>query len=96
MIIKKELLFYNYKSIRNIKKSKRYIRTNYQLFGGCLTATECMRVLQLSKSTFYRYLAQIKDEHLIESCSNDSVIEKDTSLAEIREKVKQYHISKNN
>lgn len=80
---------------RKAKRAKRYIRSNYKLFGGCLTATECMRILQLSKSTFYRYLAQIKEDCHFNAPTSDDMEKSFTSLKEIQEKVKQYHINKN-
>lgn len=80
---------------RKAKRAKRYIRSNYKLFGGCLTATECMRILQLSKSTFYRYLAQIKEDCHFNAPVCDDTEKSFTSLKEIQEKVKQYHINKN-
>lgn len=80
---------------RKAKRAKRYIRSNYKLFGGCLTATECMRILQLSKSTFYRYLAQIKEDCPFNAPACDDTEKSFTSLKEIQEKVKQYHINKN-
>lgn len=80
---------------RKAKRAKRYIRSNYKLFGGCLTATECMRILQLSKSTFYRYLAQIKEDCPFNAPACDDTEKSSTSLKEIQEKVKQHHINKN-
>lgn len=44
------------------KRSKRIIRKYYKLFGGPLTATECFKVAQITKGTFYRYLTQMREE----------------------------------
>lgn len=78
---------------RRAKRAKRYIKANYIGFGGCLTATECMRAAQITKSTFYRYLAQINNnKSLMVKCnSNDT---SDVSLSELHEKVKMFHIQK--
>ena len=78
---------------KKAKKAKRYIRANYKLFGGCLTATECMRAAQVTKTTFYRYLAEIKKEKGIETVEPLFHEPCTLSLDEIREKVKQHHIN---
>lgn len=78
---------------KKAKKAKRYIRANYKLFGGCLTATECMRAAQITKTTFYRYLNEIKKEKGIETVEPQSHEPCTLSLEEIREKVKQHHIN---
>jgi DNA invertase Pin-like site-specific DNA recombinase len=78
---------------KKAKKAKRYIRANYKPFGGCLTATECMRAAQITKTTFYRYLAEIKKEKGIDSAEIPSHESCSLSLKEIREKVKQHHIN---
>ena len=44
------------------KRAKRIIRKYYKLFGGELTATQCYTLAKITKSTFYRYLEQIKEE----------------------------------
>ena len=85
---------------RKMKRAKRYIRSNYKDLGGCLTATECMRAAQITKSTFYRYLNQLReedkkkgiiwpDEILIEDLSKCKL-----SAEEIRNKVKEFYRSK--
>lgn len=73
------------------KNAIRYIKSNYELFGGCLTATECMRITQITKSTFYRYIDEIKKDPNITIKETTSHID-ETSLESIREKVKQHHI----
>jgi len=44
------------------KRAKRIIRNRYKLLGGCLSATECYTLAQITKSTFYRYLEQMREE----------------------------------
>lgn len=46
------------KSIRVKKKIKK----RYEEFGGDLTATECFKCFNISKSTFYRYVKEIEEE----------------------------------
>ena len=79
---------------RKSKKAKRYIKANYKMFGGCLTATECMRVAQITKSTFYRYLEQIKGEYNITTQELKQNPVSDLTIKEINEKVKLFHIEK--
>lgn len=67
------------------KRAKRIIRNHYKLLGGELTATQCYTLAQITKSTFYRYLDEMRqedkkkgifwsDEELAETvCSNDSL-----------------------
>ena len=43
-------------------KAKRKIKRLYKEFGGSLTATECMRVCQISKQSFYTYVSEIIKE----------------------------------
>lgn len=82
---------------RKMKKAMRCIRRNYILFGGCLTATECMRAAQVTRSTFYRYLNQMREED-----RKKGVIWKDEALVddinaldltdeEIKLKIKNYY-----
>ena len=47
---------------KRMKKAKRRIRRLYKLFGGPLSATDTIRAIQVTKSTFYRYLEQMRDE----------------------------------
>ena len=44
------------------KRAKRIIRNHYELFGGELTATQCFTLAQITKSTFYRYLDEMREE----------------------------------
>lgn len=41
---------------KKMKNSKRRIRKLYKLFGGPLSASDTIRAIQVTKSTFYRYL----------------------------------------
>ncbi len=43
-------------------KAKKKIRKHYKGFGGELSATECMRICQISKMSFYSYLKDLKNE----------------------------------
>lgn len=47
---------------RKAKRAKRIIRNHYELLGGELTATQCITLAQITKSTFYRYLAEMRQE----------------------------------
>lgn len=44
------------------KRAKRIIRKHYKLLGGELTATQCYTLAQVTKSTFYRYLNEMREE----------------------------------
>ena len=44
------------------KRAKRVIRKLFIPFGGPLTATQCYKVANITKSTFYRYIKQIIEE----------------------------------
>ena len=44
------------------KRAKRIIRKHFKLFGGELTATQCYTIAQITKSTFYRYLQEMREE----------------------------------
>ena len=44
------------------KRAKRIIRRHFKLFGGELTATQCYTIAQITKSTFYRYLQEMREE----------------------------------
>ncbi len=44
------------------KRAKRIIRKHFKLFGGELTATQCFTLAQITKSTFYRYLQEMREE----------------------------------
>lgn len=47
---------------RKAKRAKRIIRNHYELLGGELTATQCYTLAQITKSTFYRYLTEMRQE----------------------------------
>ena len=47
---------------KKAKRAKRIIRKHYELFGGELTATQCFTLAQITKSTFYRYLEEMRKE----------------------------------
>lgn len=47
---------------RKAKRAKRIIRNHYELLGGELTATQCITLAQITKSTFYRYLTEMRQE----------------------------------
>ena len=42
-------------------KTKKFIRDHYELLGGELTATQCIHAMQISKSTFYRYIDEMRE-----------------------------------
>lgn len=44
------------------RKAVRKIKSYYLKYGGPVTATDCMKLCEISKSTFYRYIQQIDDE----------------------------------
>lgn len=46
-------------------RAKRIIRHYYKAFGGELSAVECYTLAQVTKSTFYRYLSQMREEDKI-------------------------------
>ena len=80
---------------RKSKRAKRIIRKHYKLFGGGLTATQCFTLAQITKSTFYRYLEEMRMEDRAKG-----IIWKDEALAEeadnltreeIIEKIKQFN-----
>lgn len=43
-------------------KAKKLIRQHYELIDGALTATQCIDMLKISKSTFYRYVKEMYEE----------------------------------
>ena len=47
---------------RKAKRAKRIIRNHYELLGGELTATQCYTLAQITKSTFYRDLTEMRQE----------------------------------
>lgn len=76
------------------KKAKKYIRANYKACGGFLTATECMRVIGVTKSTFYRYINEMREEDRANGIIwLDDVDDTDCKLTkeEIENKVKEHY-----
>lgn len=61
---------------KKAKRAKRIIRRHYKLFGGELTATQCFTIAQITKSTFYRYLQEMREED-----REKGIIWKDEDLA---------------
>ena len=59
------------------KRAKRIIRKHYKLFGGELTATQCFTLAQITKSTFYRYIDEMRKED-----AENGIIWNDEYLAE--------------
>ena len=59
------------------KRAKRIIRKHFKLFGGELTATQCYTIAQITKSTFYRYLQEMREED-----RENGIIWEDENLAE--------------
>lgn len=59
------------------KRAKRIIRKHFKLFGGDLTATQCFTIAQITKSTFYRYLQEMREED-----KQNGIIWSDEDLAE--------------
>ena len=47
---------------RKKKKAVKIIRQHYKLLGGELTATQCFLLCQVTKSTFYRYINEMREE----------------------------------
>lgn len=72
------------------KRAKRIIRKHFKLFGGELTATQCYTIAQITKSTFYRYLQEMREED-----KEKGIIWNDEELAEYadnKEKISQDEI----
>lgn len=80
---------------RKKKKAMRIIRHHYELLGGTLSATECYKIANITKSTFYRYLNEMReedaekgiiwdDEPLINE--NDTNITKEDVIQKIKER----------
>ena len=69
---------------RKQKRAVRIIRKKYELFdGGYLTATECYKACNVSKSTFYRYLQQMQEEDATKGIYWNYTVEKeDKSITE--------------
>lgn len=47
---------------RKKKRAVKIIRQHYKLLGGKLTATQCFLLCQVTKSTFYRYINEMREE----------------------------------
>lgn len=47
---------------RKKKRAVKIIRQHYKLLGGELTATQCFLLCQVTKSTFYRYINEMREE----------------------------------
>lgn len=47
---------------RKKKRAVKIIRQHYKLLGGELTATQCFLLCQVTKSTFYRYINEMRAE----------------------------------
>ena len=85
------------------KRAKKVIRKYYKIFGGPLTATECISISQVTKSTFYRYLKEMREEdqkngiiwHDEELLSSIADSEETLSKEEIIDKVKEFNSSSN-
>lgn len=72
------------------KRAKRIIRKHFKLFGGELTATQCYTIAQITKSTFYRYLQEMREEDRL-----NGIFWSDEDLAEYadnKEKISQDEI----
>lgn len=61
---------------KKMKSSKRRIRKLYKLFGGPLSSADTIRAIQITKSTFYRYLNQMREED-----RSNGIVWKDEQLA---------------
>ena len=82
---------------KKAKRAKRIIRKHYQLFGGELTATQCYTLAQVTKSTFYRYLNEMREEDRLqgiiwhdEDLAEMADSNKLTSLEEIENLIKEH------
>lgn len=78
---------------KKAKRAKRIIRNRYKLLGGCLSATECYTLAQITKSTFYRYLEQMRQEDASKgiywqdealAVETDALITKETIINKIK------------
>ena len=70
------------------KRAKRIILKHYISFGGELSATECILLCKITKSTFYRYIQEISVEHhipILRDKSNHIIL----SQEEIIDKIKK-------
>ena len=70
------------------KRAKRIILKHYISFGGELSATECILLCKITKSTFYRYIQEISMEYhipILRDNSNHIIL----SQKEIVDKIKK-------
>lgn len=80
---------------KRAKRAKRIISHHYKGFGGELTATQCFTLAGITKSTFYRYLKEMKKEYSQEMTPNLKVEKIDSEgankdeIIEILKKSKQ-------
>ncbi len=87
---------------KKAKRAKRIIKKYYKLLGGPLNVEECCKVAQITKTTFYRYINQMReedkangvlwpDENIAEKIdSKDSLMTEDEISNVIKEYDKQY------
>lgn len=66
---------------KKAKRAKRIIKKYYKLFDGPLNVMECCKIAQITKSTFYRYLEQMREED-----KSNGNIWKDENIAEMADK----------
>lgn len=66
---------------KKAKRAKRIIKKYYKLFDGPLNVMECCKIAQITKSTFYKYLKQMREED-----KSNGNIWKDENIAEMADK----------
>lgn len=81
------------------KRALRIIRKHYALFGGTLSATQCYQIANITKSTFYRYLEEMRQEDeakgiIWEEMIIDSKDIKQLTQKEVIEKLKESNKTK--
>lgn len=81
------------------KRALRIIRKHYVLFGGTLSATQCYQIANITKSTFYRYLEEMRQEDetkgiIWEEMIIDSKDIKQLTQKEVIEKLKESNKTK--
>lgn len=84
---------------RKKKRALRIIRKHYVLFGGTLSATQCYQIANITKSTFYRYLEEMRQEDetkgiIWEEMIIDSKDIKQLTQKEVIEKLKESNKTK--
>lgn len=84
---------------RKKKRALRIIRKHYALFGGTLSATQCYQIANITKSTFYRYLEEMRKEDeakgiIWEEMIIDSKDIKQLTQKEVIEKLKESNKTK--